>query len=341
MNPPEFPGQDRPAAGESIRAAFRSARPAWNPSFLLPLWLISMVAWLVWELVLPAVDQQGLLSAGLRVVVVVRVGAAAWLTAALVVALAAWEFGRGERLGVGEGVRILRARWTAVFAGPLLAPLGALFFLFILAGGTVVLNVLPIVGKILVPVWLLIVGLPLALLVSGLLLLGVPGLPLIFTASVVEQPFPFDAASRGMSYLRARPCRYLAILTSGILGAIAGTVVFTLFVLLVVSILAARSGLQPGSEFQWDELWRGLWMAVQSAEFTWPFSGLLEKATGLPFLGGESRMCLPVLAGRAVTAFALASVLTALARVYLLLRWDVDGELPASQVRPGEEFRWE
>ncbi len=341
MRPVESRYRDIPSLGEAFRVVFRSARPAWNPSFLFPLWLITVAAWFLLEVALPAVDSGtggGFFGLAIRGVAGVLLLVLGWLLAALVVAVAAWEFGRGERLGVADGLRTIRARWSAVFLGPLLVPLGAFFLLFILVGGSKILSLLPVVGNVLVLMWLLVVGFPLALIVAGLLLLGIPALPLIFAAGAVEQPYPFDAASRGMSYLRARPSRYLAILISGLLGMGAGTAVFTFFAVLVLFILVAAQSFaaSTSSGFNTSELWG----ALAAADLAWPLTGLLRNTFDSSLLDGGSRMVVPMLVGRAVTAFACVAGLSALSRIYLLMRWDVDGEPPGSQVHPGERFHW-
>jgi hypothetical protein len=319
-----------PPLGEQLAATFRGARPAWSPSSLAPLWIASMLTWLLWE------------SDGIRSIVP-RSGAVlitillAWPPAVLVMALSAWEFGRGEKLDLRAGIGLLASRLGSAVGGPLLVVGGASVLVAAIVGGALALAQLPVVGKALAACWCILPGVPLGLLAAGLLLLGVPALPLILAAGSVEEPFAFEVAARGMSYLRAGPTRWLALLASALAGALAGAAVFAAFagLLAIIGILAGAPGL-GASDLSFPGRLEDLGGELRSllSEFTWPFAGLLglePPRTGQP---------VAVVIGRSVTAFLAAAALSGLARAYLFIRWQVDGEPPGSQVRPGEEFDW-
>jgi hypothetical protein len=324
VSPAFFPG-DRPAPLESIGAVFRCSRPAWSPGLLLLAWIVLICLWSMWEAVLPASGRALRAAAGLATVLLV------WLLSGLAVSVLAWEFGRGERLGLFQAASVLRSRARAVLGGPMLIVVGIAAFIAALAVPPGLLAHIPVVGKVAGIIWTVVPGLPLALLAAGLALIGIPALPLVLAAGSVEEPFPFDSASRGIGYLRSRPLRTAILLVAGVLGSVAGVAVFAAFAALaaLLMLLSLRLASGAGAAAAWSSLWSDPVGLLASTDLAWPFGVL-----------GPGRGVIPILAGRAVEAFAALSLLSGLARTYLLLRWEVDGEPPGSQALPGEEFTW-
>ena len=329
--------EDLPTYAEAAAAAFRSPRQAWSPGLLLPAWILSLILWAFWEKVLPSGDLLRAGGAGISILVL-------WAFSCPIIAMASWHFGRGEKMAWSDSLAILRSRWVAVFGGPLFAPTAALVIAAPLLGGAFALGTIPWAGKFLAAAWIILPGMVLALLAAGILLLGIPALPLILAAGCLEGPFLFDAASRGMSYLRSRPLKFLALLASGILGSAMGAAVFALFAATVAGlvILAAHLAVPAAAPAQWlPALLQDLRLALGASDIGWPIlPGILSRAGPEGAAGGGAAVLAAVLAGRGLTAFAAVSLLCLCARIYLLLRWEIDGEPPGSQLKAREGFGW-
>lgn len=135
------------------------------------------------------------------------------------------------------------------------------------------------------------------------------GWPLMFIASVVERPDPYDAASRSLAYVTQRPMQLAAyVLTALVVGAPVGVLVQA------VAAVMARFGvaiLAPGIEHAAPMAQRvaGFWLASLSA--------------GVPL------------------AYYAAYFWCAATATYLLLRRDVDGvqvdELDAPDAQPATD----
>lgn len=122
--------------------------------------------------------------------------------------IAAIEVARDERIELNESMKFAGQKFRSFFWSPVAIVLAILFFGLCNAGAG-------LLGRIPWGVGQLIVSVPLILaLFSGflmtLLLVGlVFGLPLMIPTIAVEGTDSFDAISRSMSYLYARPWRYL------------------------------------------------------------------------------------------------------------------------------------
>lgn len=329
-----------PTLLDCLSAVIRGARAPWSPRLLVPAWSVALVLWLGWEVALPRMTTSGGTGAAvLRAFAAAATVAIVWLASALVVLISAWDFGRDARLSVAQGLRAIRARSGAILASLLFVPGAALVLFALIAGGAAALGALPVVGGGLSMLWLALPGFPLALLLAGLLLLGVSALPLILSAAALEAPFPFDAVARGMSYVRGRPGRYFAALLCGLLAAVLETLVFACFTALTLTALLAahragdiaRSGIGALSGLGSDLL-----RAATFVDPCWP----IWKCPPGPGDAAAVDLLIFGAAGRALTGFAAASALSALARTYLHLRWTLDGETPAALLRPDEEFEW-
>ncbi len=303
------PERSPPAAVECISAAFRGARQAWSPRFFLPPALLALNAWMFRDTLFPPESSE--VNGAATGIAWTVFGVLAWLVGSLIAVLAAWQFGLGESLNLGEAVRLLLRRWRSVIGAPIFVSLSVAVPFGIALGGALLLREIPPVGATLAWIWTVFPGLPLNILAAGLLLLGLPAVPLILVAGAVELPFPFDAVGRGMSYVRGQPCLYLVAVAGGFLGAAFGSACFALFLAALVSMVGLCLG-------------HGL--------------DSLRGVAGSPDAPGRG---LVLVAGGFLAGYAAAAAIASLTRVYLLLRWKIDGEPPGSLVKPWEEFRWE
>jgi hypothetical protein len=344
---PAGPGwrvEEGPSLPESFAAVWKSARTAWKPALLLPVWFSAVLCWWIWDVgVARLASRPGGVPWALELLAWAATVALCALAWAMVTVVAGFDFGRGERLGWLEALAVLAERWRSLLGAFLFAPAGVALLLGTTLGGGLLLSRVPFLGKPLAALWLALPGTFFTLLAAGLFILGLPAVPLIVSAGSLELPYAFDAASRAMSYVRARPSRYLALVATALGTAALGTVVFAAFALLAAGALslgwelAARgAGVASLQSFLGE-----LWQSGRAADPFWPlFSSAapLTDPAGGPALGATG--WLAALAFRAVAGYALAALGAAAVRIYLLLRWELDGESPAALLRPGEEFRW-
>ncbi len=125
--------------------------------------------------------------------------------------IAAVEIARDERIPFQEATRFARSRYLSCLWAPLSVGAAALLFAACIASGGWLCGALWNwygLGKI-----LLVVGFPLALLGSFLILLLTIGIllgwPMMFPAVAAEGTDAFDAVTRAFSYVYSRPWRYL------------------------------------------------------------------------------------------------------------------------------------
>jgi hypothetical protein len=157
--------------------------------------------------------------------------------------IAALQFARGEKPGLGEALNFSTKRFVSLFAAPL-TPLGIIVFmgLFIFVLGLI--GNIPWAGELLVGICM-----PLTLLAGGLMavvLIGaVAGFNLMFPAVGYDDADCFDAISRAFSYIYAKPWRmgfYTAL--AAVYGAICYSFVrFFAFLLLWVSHRTLQLGI--------------------------------------------------------------------------------------------------
>lgn len=288
---------------------------------LLPVWL--------WWLLLAAVD--GWRGAE---------GGAAWMTAASrallptlaaagVVPLAGWVAVFSVRLLVTDEVPLLgelhrgvrRGLGTLLFA-VLVTILTPAFFLAVALCGAV-LGRVPWVGGILSGLWVWTVGLLLCGLAAGWILMGVPALLLVIPASVTEFPQGFEITSRCFGYVRTRPGYVLGglarVLGAAALGSLAFLLLLSLVLIFLAGLLQVRAGSLPDPVAAARSV-AAVWMHPGA---WWPLGcwepGACPLARALP---EPSRWLLA--AGMLVPAFFVTSVFAGLARLYLLVRREVD-----------------
>jgi hypothetical protein len=156
--------------------------------------------------------------------------------------MAAVEFARDEKVGIGSALRFSIERFLSYFTAPLLyiGFIGVLWALCVLGGWA---GRIPFVGEVLVGLlWVipLVFGFLMAVLLIGL----VAGWPLMLAAISTEGSDAFDGFGRSFSYIYDRPWRYAWY---GLVAVAYGTVV-TLFVwgLTVLFVYLAGLGIASG-----------------------------------------------------------------------------------------------
>jgi hypothetical protein len=168
--------------------------------------------------------------------------------------IAALQFARGEKPGLGEALNFSTKRFVSLLAAPL-TPLGIIVFigLFIFVLGLI--GNIPWVGELLVGICM-----PLTLLAGGLIAVvligGVAGFNLMFPAVGYDDADCFDAISRAFSYIYAKPWRmgfYTAL--AAIYGAVCYVFVrFFAFLLLWVSHRTLQLGIL-GDNSKLEAIW--------------------------------------------------------------------------------------
>lgn len=159
-------------------------------------------------------------------------------------------------------------RWArGGWAGQLLGPLAIVALAAFAAGGVWALgwaSRMDALGVLVALVWPLVILLG---TVGALLAIGFAvGTPLMWAAQAVEEPDPFDAASRGLAYAYQRPLRLVAYVAQAwAVGAAAGAVV--LFVVETTSVWLAGwfagVGYDPGaSTGGWAETIALFWLRL-------------------------------------------------------------------------------
>ena len=156
--------------------------------------------------------------------------------------IAAVHFAREEKISIGQALRFSRSKCFSFFCAPLVPIVVILACGLLLAVGGLVGSI-PFIGPFIMAVLFglaILIGVGIAFMLIGL----VAGLPLMYPAIAVEGSDSFDALSRSVSYVFARPFR--AILY-GVVAAIYGTITY-LFVRLFafIALLAAHTFVKWG-----------------------------------------------------------------------------------------------
>ncbi len=231
--------------------------------------------------------------------------------------IAALQFARGEKPGLTEALSFSMKRFFSLFAAPL-TPVGIIIFIGIFIFVLGLLGNIPRVGELLIGIFM-----PLTLLAGGfiaIVLIGaVAGLNLMFPAVAYDDADCFDAISRSLSYVYARPWRmgfYTVI--AAIYGAICYLFVrFFTFVLLWGSHRALQLGLFGDNS---------------KLEVIWPtpsFGGLRGGTTLLPGNWTESvsaflmQVFVLIMVGL-VASFIISFYFSANTIIYALMRHRVD-----------------
>jgi len=249
--------------------------------------------------------------------------------------IAALQFARGEKPGLGEAIRFSTRKFTSFFTAPL-APIGIIifigFFIFLLG----LVGNIPWAGKPIMVIFML-----LALIAGGLItvvLIGaVAGFNLMFPAVAYDDSDCFDAISRSFSYIFARPWRmgfYTVI--AAIYGAICYMFVrFFAFVLLWITRWSLQLGIL-GDNSKLTEIWQG------NPTFTrlvvppnW--AALTQSESFAAFLIYLLLLAAVVL----VVAFIVSFYFSANTIIYSLMRKAVDNTALEDVYTPAEEAKAE
>lgn len=156
------------------------------------------------------------------------------ITGGAICRIAALQFARGEKPGLGEALRFSTQRFTSFFVAPL-TPIGIIIvpvlFIFILG----LIGNIPWAGELIIGA-----SMPLALIAGALItvvLIGMfAGFNLMFPAIAYDNSDCFDSISRSFSYVYAKPWRmgfYTTI--AAVYGAISYTFV-RYFALILLSV---------------------------------------------------------------------------------------------------------
>lgn len=253
--------------------------------------------------------------------------------------IAALQFARGEKPGLTESLRFSTKRFTSFFTAPLapvviIAFIGLFIFLLGLAGN------IPRVGELIVGA-----GMPLALLagflVTVILVGAIAGFNLMFPAVAYDGSDCFDAISRAMSYVYARPWRmifYTAI------AAVYGSVCYVFVrVFAFLTLWLTRWFLQIG-----------LWTHSEDTQISkltaiWPspeFMRFLDHRRQMPANSTEQvaaflvYLFVLVVIGL-VVSFIISFYFSANTIIYSLMRTKVDGTAREDVYMPYEESEGE
>ncbi|WP_169975913.1 hypothetical protein [Tautonia rosea] len=221
----------------------------------------------------------------------------------------------GEEIGVWSAVRFMGTRLRSVLA----APLGVLVVVGLLAIPSAVLGLIGSLGGAGAEAIVnggLLVSLALAIPSAVLVIVLMIGWPLMVLTVAVEGEDGFEALSRTVSYLRQRPGVFLGSLAiSGTAGAL-GLILVSQLARLVVHLagwgLAIGGPSDPiGPGFAWSGAGEGLWP-----------SRLEGWLAGI---------------GLVLHGWAFGYVWSAFARIYVVLRHEVDGTPWPDLYRPEED----
>jgi hypothetical protein len=249
--------------------------------------------------------------------------------------IAALQFARGEKPGLTEAVRFSTKRFTSFFVAPLaavsiIAFIGLFIFLLGLVGN------IPRVGELIVGI-----GMPLALVagfLTAVILIGTAaGFNLMFPAVAHDGSDCFDAISRSLSYVYARPWQMIFYT---VIAAVYGSVCY-LFVRVFgfLTLWLTRWFLQIG-----------LWTHSAGSEINkltaiWPtptFRQLLGSSKPMPANGTEHvaafliHLFVLVVVGL-VVSFIISFFFSANSIIYSLMRSRVDNTAREDIYMPYDE----
>lgn len=210
-------------------------------------------------------------------------------------------------------------------AGTILVP--ALLVSLALAGAVVAR--IPVAGAWLGAIWLWTGALALGIFAGAWALLAAPSLLIQIPAAAAEFPHAYEVVTRAMDYVRRRPL-VLAVGSLAVLAAsLAGTALFGAGASSLLAVLSSAAELERGGLPQPAETVRAVASIWLDPETWWPAGRDALNALGLPAEPASARWLVPV--ARTAPACFVASVVSGLARLYLVLRREVDGT-PASEV---------
>lgn len=173
---------------------------------------------------------------------------AVWgLFAGAITRIAAVQYARKEKLGIGEAIRFARAKYKSFLIAPLLPLAGILAMALIMFLGSLMIHI-PWVGILLASIlWFL----PLiAGIIIVIMILAYIGWPIMYATISTEGSDSFDAISRSLAYVWQRPAHYLFyFLVSALYGIL---VVFIVVLVVTCVVYAAKWGVGSVEEqFNW------------------------------------------------------------------------------------------
>jgi hypothetical protein len=341
-----------PGTASYLRDVVRGARSAWRPTHLVLAWLAVLPLFAIERFWLPPRESAGGLGQWLlALVVLAALGAAIGLLGAIA-GSEGWSFGRDYRMRLGEVCKLLVAQGPRVFLAAISVPVLALATLGILVGGSFVLGSLPL-GHVWSLIWVIAIGVPIALVAAVLVVLGLSAVPLMMAAACLDCREAFETLTRAVSYVRARPLKAAAGYAAAVGAAALAAATLALVLSVLTGFLTLAHGI-GGSREPLDASLAALGLELRGADFLWPLpasalgwlgaalEGLRASAPGAQEEIGARAWLFPgVFLGRWVSAAFLAGFAGGLARVYLHLRWELDREPPSALVLQWETFDWE
>jgi hypothetical protein len=233
--------------------------------------------------------------------------------------IAAIQFAREEKIGLGEAVKFACSKLLSFAGAPVIPLIFIGFFAAMCAGGGLISNI-PLVGPLFAGgLWVLplIAGFVMALIVIA----WAAAWPLMFSTISVESSDSFDAISRSFAYVFHRPWHYLFY---AVVAAVFGSV-SSFFVLLCADLVVHMSN--------WAVAWGGrdgltqlltdlTYYAPEASG--WAPAGNVEAPTGVTRIAAIAAgfwlyVMFTLLVGFVYSYFWSASTV-----IYYLLRRDVD-----------------
>ncbi|MGQ9591715.1 MAG: hypothetical protein ACUVYA_15635, partial [Planctomycetota bacterium] len=243
-------------------------------------------------------------------------------------AFAVREAAAGAAPRLRDLAREVALRSSAFYLAPAGTILVPMFLAALALAGSLVARI-PFAGAWLGAVWLWTGGLALGIFAGAWVLLAAPSLLVQIPAAAAEFPHAYEIVTRAMDYVRRRPL-VLAAGSLAVLGAsLAGTAVFGIAVSAALAVLSSAAEIERGALPCPSQTARAVASVWLDPGTWWPAGRGALAALGLPAEPSSARWLVPV--ARAAPAFFAASVLSGLARLYLVLRREVDGT-PVSEV---------
>ena len=173
---------------------------------------------------------------------------AVWgLFAGAITRIAAVQYARKEKLGIGEALRFARSKYKSFLIAPLIPLVAILAMVVLMFLGSLMIHI-PWIGILLASIlWFL----PLiAGLIVVIMALAYIGWPLMYATISAEGSDSFDALSRSLAYVWQRPAHYFFYFLVAVLYGILVTFLFVFVVTFVVYAAKWGVGLIEG-QFSW------------------------------------------------------------------------------------------
>lgn len=173
---------------------------------------------------------------------------AVWgLFAGAITRIAAVQYARKEKLGIGEAIRFARAKYKSFLIAPLLPLAGIVIMVLLMFLGSLMIHI-PWLGVILASLlWFLPLIAGIIVVVAVLAYLG---WPIMYATISTEGSDSFDAISRSLAYVRQRPAHYFFYFLVSVLYGILVTFVVVFVVTFVVYAAAWGVG-SVEDQFAW------------------------------------------------------------------------------------------